>query len=405
MQNLIRSFSELEALQLVPTTPVVTRFSGGLDSTYLLFRLRKLGLINIHAVSVDVGGIESHAGKSQIAEALGVTLHSVDAKSEFVSDYVAPAIRAHAVYLDTHPISSSLSRPLIAKTALAVANSLDSGVILHTANRSQNTLRRLNGSLSSLHFGGSYGSPYDLEPVDRETKVDELSAYGLDQMAKRVVSGDSNLWCREYESGFLDDPENHVMEQNLYTWTEPTGRNLTDETIRIGFEHGLPISINEKTLSLEDIIEKLNVQVGRFGYGRYSGLEHLDNGQKVFELREMPAAWILLKTARHLETATLSAPLIREKMIVEQAWVTEALEGRWFGPARVAAQAFVDACSDRVDGVVAWNVSERSVDTVSISASRPLYIRSREDWESTSILRERAPYSITPLHTMIPVDA
>jgi argininosuccinate synthase len=217
LSQLIRSFAQLENAILDPTDPVVTLFSGGLDSTYLLYRLRKLGMQNIHAVSIDVGDVESHTGKREIATHLGATFHSVDARNEFISHHVAPAIRAHAVYLGTHPISSSLSRPLLAKAAVELTQKTGARMLLHTANRSQNSLRRLNGSISALRFTGRYGSPYDLDPVDRSTKIEHLATAGLTRMAQRVVSGDSNLWCREYESGFLDDPENHAMEQDLYS--------------------------------------------------------------------------------------------------------------------------------------------------------------------------------------------
>lgn len=83
-------------------------------------------------------------------------------------------------------------------------------------------------------------------------------------------------------------------------------------------EKGLPVSVDGRALELGAIIDELNHRVGKFGYGRYSGLEHLDRGEKVLEVREMPAAWILLKTLRHLETACLSERLVREKMNVEQ---------------------------------------------------------------------------------------
>lgn len=393
MSQLIRSFAQLENAILNPADPVVTLFSGGLDSTYLLYRLQKLGMQNVHAVSIDVGDVESHTGKHEIATHLGATFHSIDARHEFISHHVAPAIRAHAVYLGTHPISSSLSRPLLAKVAVELAEKTGARMLLHTANRSQNSLRRLNGAISALKFAGPYGSPYDLDPVDRSTKIEHLGAAGLTRMAQRVVSGDSNLWCREYESGFLDDPENHAMEQDLYQWTANAG-SYPEEQITIGFENGLPVKVDGRAMDLAAIIEELNHRVGKFGYGRYSGLEHLDRGEKVLEVREMPAAWIILRTLRHLETACLGERLIREKMDIEQTWVTEAVEGRWFGELRSAAQAFIESSTSRVTGTVTWTVNQRSVDTVSIHAPDALYLRDREAWEAESVTTEREGYAM-----------
>ncbi|MFE7935648.1 argininosuccinate synthase-related protein, partial [Streptomyces sp. NPDC057456] len=337
-RRIIRSFPDIADLPLADQ-PVVTLFSGGLDSAYLLLRLMQSGARDIHAVSVDLGGEDSWAEVASIADRLGVTWHLIDARSDFVRTFIRPAIAAQSVYLDTHPISSSLSRPLIAKVVLDVARQVGAAAVLHTANRSQNSLRRLNGAIELLGFESRYGSPYDLTPVDRGQKIKELSSFGLEEMSNRVVSIDANLWCREFESGLIDDPESHAVPSALYHWT------LVDEApspsvLDIGFKAGIPVSVNDVNLPLIDIITTLNTHVGRYGIGRYSGLEHLAGDVKVLEVREMPAASILLRSYRHVESAVTGAEEMREKMHIEQLWVREAIEGRWFGQLRQACQSF-----------------------------------------------------------------
>ncbi|GLW73267.1 argininosuccinate synthase [Kitasatospora phosalacinea] len=379
----VRSFADLAPGRADRSRPVVTLFSGGLDSSYLLLRLVRAGFTDVHAVSVDLGAGEDPDELRQVAEQLSVRLHLVDGREAFAQRYVRPAIAAQAVYLGTHPISSSLSRPLIAELAAGIAADLDAWGVLHTANRSQNTLRRLNGAFDLLGYRGRYGTPYDLEPVDRETKTRELEEAGLVHVSKRLVSIDANLWCREFESGVVDDPEEHTVPEHLYHWSVRDG--APDGTVEIGFEAGVPVSVDGVRLPLRVLVEELNRRVGAHGIGRYSGLEHLAGGQKVLELREMPAAALLLPTYRHLETATLSAETVREKMHVEQLWVREALEGRWFGELRLAAQAFVDACAARVSGTVRWRLRPGSAETQSIVARAPRYLRNREDWERDSV--------------------
>ncbi|WP_405663625.1 MULTISPECIES: argininosuccinate synthase-related protein [unclassified Streptomyces] len=386
----LRSFRELE-LKLKRDAPVVTLFSGGLDSAYLLLWLREAGFNDVHAVSIDLAEAETSDQKTQVAEALGAKLHILNCKNEFARDFVAPAISAQAVYLGLHPISSSLSRPLIARRAAELADSLGAQAVLHTANRSQNTLRRLNGSLHLLGYEGLYGSPYDLEPVDRAQKQSTLAAAGIDLLKDRSVSGDSNLWCREFESGILDDPEGHRVPDTLYLWSA-VQENVEPVTISIGIESGLPVSVDGQRISLVDLIAGLNKRVGPYGLGRYSGLEHLDNGEKVLELREMPAAWILLQTYRHVESACLDAELLREKQHLEQIWVREALEGRWFGDLRLAVQAFLGTCAERTSGSVTWELHRGGADTRSIRAHHPHYIRDRELWEKRSIAAESSAH-------------
>lgn len=384
----VRSFRDITHHTTDLRRPVVTLFSGGLDSTYLLHRLVQAGATEVHAVSVNLGGDEQTPQIQQIADTLGVRLHSIDARTQFVDDFVRPAIAAHAVYLDTHPISSSLSRPLIALTAVRVAREQGIPLILHTANRSQNTLRRLNGTLDLLGYEGEFGSPYDLEPVGREQKIKELQSVGLDQMAERSVSGDSNLWCREFESGVLDDPESHEVPESCYRWTAPRETAPEPELVEVGFRAGEPVSVNGREASLAEIIEQLNWTVGAHGLGRYTGLEHLPGGVKVLEVREMPAAKLLLASLRHLETAVLDSETLREKLHVEQIWVREALEGRWFGELRSAGQAFINTLNSSLTGTVTWRLAGGRLSTTSITATNPQYVRNREEWEELSVRQE-----------------
>jgi len=386
----VRSFHDIESGHLDRDSPMAVLFSGGLDSTYLLHRLTAAGFENIHAVYADLGAGEDIEEQKRVAEQLSVHLHILDGQRVFADEYVRPAVAAQSLYLGTHPISSSLSRPLIAKLAVERATALGATGILHTANRSQNTMRRLNGALRNLGWAGAYGSPYDLDPVERDQKVRELESRGLVHMSKRLTSVDSNLWCREFESGVLDDPEGHDVPEHLYRWSVLPAQDAGTE-MEIGFDRGVPCSVDGTELPLREVIDTLNHRVGSCGIGRYSGLEHLEGGQKVLELREMPAAWILLRTYRHLETATLDAESIREKMHIEQIWVREALEGRWFANLRRASQSFIETCAAQVTGVVRWRLRHGTADTLSIRATHPLYLRDREAWERRATANDPMP--------------
>jgi len=390
--HLIRSFDDLTD-RLDPCRPVITLFSGGLDSSYLLLRLRQMGFGNVHALSVDVGGTDTTHQNEHIAAQLGVRLHTRLRHDAFARDFVTPAIKAHAVYLDTHPVSSTLSRPLLAQTAVQLADELAASCILHTANRSQNTLRRLNGALSLLAYSGSYGSPYDLHPVTREEKLSALARAGVTFTEDRTISGDSNLWCREFESGALDDPEHHAVPEAIYRWSAmgPDVFSRRDD-ISLTFEEGVPVAVDGQRMDLVSLIGHLNPRVGTFGFGRYTGLEHLEHGEKVFEVREMPAAWLILRTARHLDGACLPAELLREKLAMEQLWAREAVEGRWFGPTKAAAEAFIDQCAVHVTGTVRWALRAGGATTRAIIGETPLYIRDREQWECDAIDAEIHPF-------------
>ncbi|MGW4024401.1 hypothetical protein [Streptomyces sp. NPDC005009] len=113
----------------------------------------------------------------------------------------------------------------------------------------------------------------------------------------------------------------------------------------------------------------------------------------MLEIREMPAAWLLLSSYRHIESACLDTELTREKRLLEQVWVREALEGRWFGELRLTVQSFVDACAARTTGSVTWRLRNGGADTRAVTVPSPLYPRDREAWENRAIAAESAPFA------------
>ncbi len=375
----VRSFTDLDHLaQQAPH--VLTLFSGGLDSSHVLQALTARGC-RVTALCVDVGeALPAHELQS-ITDHLGAALQVVDARAEFAEDAVLPAIRAQARYFGIYPISSSLSRPVMARCAVEAARRLGCDAILHTANPSQNSLRRLNGAITQLGFDGWYGTPYERSAISRADKIQQLREAGLPRFQARGISGDANLWCREFESGALDNPEAFWAPESLYVWTAPQDLKAWPAELTVSFTEGTPTALDGENLPLTELIQRLNRHAGAFGIGRYSGLEHLEQGEKVLEVREAPAATLLLDAYRHLETATLDAAVLHAKLPQEQLWVREAIEGRWFGALRDAADAFITRTARHVTGTIGYRLRPGAADLCSIKASKPLYVTDRDAWE------------------------
>ena len=242
-------------------------------------------------------------------------------------------------------------------------------------------MRRLNGAISQLGYDGYFGTPYEYSAISREAKLAELTAMGLGRFQARGTSGDANLWCREFESGTLDNPESFWAPESLFEWTATCDLSRYSRNLTVQFSCGSPVAINGVPCELIEIITMLNSLVGAFGIGRFSGLEHLEQGEKVLEVREAPAAMILMDSFRHLETATLDSELLREKIGMEQIWVREALEGRWFGRLRAAANSFISDAAQHVSGTVSYYLRQGSADLCGIQAEHPLYLTDRDNWE------------------------
>jgi argininosuccinate synthase len=332
------------------------------------------------ALTVDLGGDFNSEVVKWLCQKLAVQWLILDKKQEFANDFVIPAIAAQASYLGGHPICASLSRPLMAKTACEVARDLECNAIIHTSNRSQNSLRRFNGALASLGFKGDFGSPFDLSSIPRELKREVLHGVGINIFDNRIYSTDSSFWGREFEYGELDDPEKLVIPEFLYEWTKLSS-GVTKRNLTITFCNGVPTKLDDVGVDFLSLVNQINITAGIYGLGRYVGLEEIENGVKVQEIREMPAAYVLFDAYRRLESGCLSAECLREKMHIEQLWVREAVEGRWYNPLRQAAQAFIQSVAQKVSGTVSYDLDLRSLQVTSVRAENPLYIRNRDQYE------------------------
>jgi argininosuccinate synthase len=392
----VRSFDDLDFVTQ-RCERLLTLFSGGLDSTYVLKELARKHCGEIFALTVDLGDDVNREDIAALAARFGAKSIVIDGREIFAQDAVLPALRCNARYMSMYPISASLSRPIICRFAVDLARKNGCDAIIHTANQSQNSLRRLNGALAQLGFNGFYGSPYEYSAVSREQKMEELRNIGLDSFRARGTSGDSNLWCREFESGSLDNPETFHAAENLFDWsiTQPPADVV--ETISVTFREGTPVALDGVDMSLVELIAQANRRVGRFGIGRFSGLEHLECGEKVLEVREAPAAHLLMDAYRHLETASLDSELLREKLSLEQIWVREAVEGRWYGNLRTAAEQFIKETAKQISGMVQYELRAGAADVCSICATKPLYLTNRDAWEKEAA-RRRGSRSLRSMH-------
>ena len=168
----IKSIDDLEMLKN-SSNSVVVLFSGGLDSTFLVVYLTKNLGKKVIAVHVDIGQEEELVENSDLEE-MGVLVKSIDARDEFVNDFVYPAILNQGIYLKRHPLSASLSRPLFAKKAMKVAKEYNAQAIIHCATSTQNSLRRFNLTLEHLNFDGVYGSAFETSTPTRSEKIEFL---------------------------------------------------------------------------------------------------------------------------------------------------------------------------------------------------------------------------------------
>ena len=364
---------------------IVVLYSGGLDGTYLLSKLKEEGYTNLLALHIDIEDTYSFSKIHKRLKDLKIKYQILPLTNEFVENYILNSIYSQAKYLGGHPLSASLSRPLIAQKAIEYLNSKQTkvGALLHTSNSSQNSLRRFNTAIKNLNYEHPFGSPFEKSHLSREEKLKYLQRKNI-ALDLHTHSEDSNIWCREFEYGNFDNIENIEIPEHYFLWTKKNN-NQPNELITLQFKQGRPISINNEQLSLKEIIIKTRSIVGKYGIGRFIGLEEIQTGEKVLEIRETPSASILLTAYKNLELATISSETARVKNNIEQVWVREASEGRWFSELRNACDSFCKQISLQVTGSVTFKLFENNFQLTSLKADRPNYITNRDFFEKYEI--------------------
>lgn len=387
--DLIKSFEDLKYLEEKPTIACLD--SGGLDSAYLLTKLVKEYDLKIHVLTIDIGQEDSTPIKISPHIEKNLIRFNFDAREEFCSDFVIPLLHAHGIYGKQHPLSASLSRPLIAKILVRHALEHKISTILHAATPSQNSMRRFNGAIKSLNYTGRWGSPYLLDNCSREEKARYVIKNGGLVHESRTFSIDTNIFCREFESGNLLGPHDISPPESMYKWT--VYKETMPEQLSIVFRNGIPIKVNTKELPLSEMITLLNKTVGKYKLGRYQGLEEGPSGIKVLEIREAPAAFILLESLKELLSATHSHATILVKSQLEQLWVREASEGRWFDSLKVAIDSFNKEILSHVSGTVVFQLSHLECTCRSVVTDTRAYCIDREKFEMSlmqKVLKEVA---------------
>ncbi len=367
---------------------VICLNSGGLDSAYLICKLVKDFNVKVRTLTLDIGQSDRQSVILPSFVTESILMHTVDAKDEFANDYVMPLIQAQGMYLDQHPLSASLSRPLIAKHLVKLANECSISTVLHSATPTQNSMRRFNQAIKDLDFTGYYGSPYMMDNISRMQKIRYIEEAGGKVSHKRLFSIDSNLFCREFESGELNNPEDILVPECMFEWT--TEQDCKPCTIELKFEMGIPTHLNGNKSSIVDLIQMLNLKVGKYGLGRYQGLEEGPDGIKVLEVRETPAGLILLKAIDGLINANFDYKSLIHKKYLDQLWTCEAVEGRWFGTLKKSIDAFNTSFLSELNGTIRFELTKRRLTCTGIKTSKPKYATNREQLDAKHNPKEAA---------------
>lgn len=355
---------------------VVLAFSGGLDTSVMVKWLQEQYGFDVVTLTLDVGQGKDLKKVEEKAWTLGVLNHySIDAKEEFINDYVIPAIKANALYMDAYPVSSSLSRPLIASKLVEVAELERAEAVAHGCSGKGNDQVRFDITIKALNPKLKIIAPVREWNMTRDKEIEYAKEHGIPIPAsvESPYSIDQNLWGRSIECGVLEYPEKEPPEE-IYEWTVPPEKAPDDpEYLTIGFEEGIPTFLNGVEMTPLELVEKVKVIAGKHGVGRIDHIEDRIVGLKSREVYECPAAVTILKAHFDLEKMVLTRHETLFKRIVDQEWAYLIYAGLWMDPLKEALDAFIEKTQERVTGEVTLKLYKGNAHVVGRSSSYSLH--------------------------------
>jgi argininosuccinate synthase len=355
---------------------IVLAYSGGLDTSVLLKWLQEKYEADVVTVTLDVGQKEDLDAIEEKAKKLGVINHySLDTKQEFVEKYVFPAIKANALYEEKYPVSTALSRPLIAEKLVKIAEKEGADAIAHGCTGKGNDQVRIEVTAKALAPEISVIAPVREWKMTRDAEIEFAKQHGIPVpvSVEKPYSVDQNLWGRSVECGILENPDIEPPE-DIFEWTtSPEKAPDKPEYLTLEFENGVPKAVNNKTMKPLALIDYVNEAAGRNGVGRIDHIEDRLVGIKSREVYECPAATVIIEAHKDLEKLVLTRHEFSFKQQVDVLWSNLVYTGLWNDPLKEDLDAFIESTQKHVNGKVKLKLYKGGLRIVGRSSPMSLY--------------------------------
>ncbi|TWT36057.1 Argininosuccinate synthase [Posidoniimonas corsicana] len=339
----------------------VLAYSGGLDTSVILGWLQDEGY-EVHCVYVDVGQpCEDREAIMQKAHDNGAaSARLVDVQEELCRDFAFPVLQWQAKYEGIYLLGTSIARPLISKACLEVAREVGAEAFVHGATGKGNDQCRFQLAAEALEPDVKMIAPWRMASFrekfpGRTEMIDFCDAKKIPVKASiaKPYSSDENCLHISYEAGKLEDTAvNGVAIVDFGMGVSPQDAPDSVEEVTVGFEAGVPVSINGQAKSPLAMVQEMNDIAGRNGVGRIDIVENRFVGMKSRGVYEAPGMTALYAAHLQLEQLTLDRDLVhlRDRLAPEVAEMV--YYGFWYCPKMDALLAFIKEAQQPVTGEV-----------------------------------------------------
>ena len=356
---------------------IVLAYSGGLDTSIIIPWLKENYDYDVIAMVGDVGQGDDIEAVVQKAYNTGASKAIVeDLREEFLTGYVFPALQAGAVYEHKYLLGTSLARPVIAKHQVEVALREGADAVAHGCTGKGNDQVRFELAYQAIAPELKVIAPWrEWDLKSREDCLDYAEKRGIPVEASRqkIHSRDRNLWHISHEGGELEDAGNAPFPSTWQLTNSPQAAPDREEQVEIGFEEGVPFSVNGLPMDPVSLAELLNEIGGRNAIGRIDLVENRFVGIKSRGCYETPGGTLLVTAHRELEALCLDRDLMHYKQHVGLKYAELVYFGLWFTPLREALDAFVESTQKNVTGTVALSLYKGNIAVASRKSDYSLY--------------------------------
>ena len=354
----------------------VLAYSGGLDTSVAVKWIKEHYGYDVVTFTVDIGNVANMEAIRQKALDVGaVDALVADARSEFLADYVWPALKADAVYEGEYTLATAIGRPLIAKLLVDVARAKGAVAVSHGCTGKGNDQVRMDVAIGTLGPDLKIIAPAREWGMTREELIKYADENGIPipVTKKSPYSIDENLYGRSIETGVLEDPWNEPPA-DVYLWTR-SAADAPDQPayVEIEFEKGVPVGMNGKRTDAVALVEALHALAGEHGVGRVDHVENRLVGIKSREIYEAPAATVLLKAHAALQNLVMTKDQLRFKSYVAGQYADLIYNGLWFSGLRQDLVAYVDHTQTFVTGTVRLKLHKGTCSVVGRRSPHSLY--------------------------------
>jgi argininosuccinate synthase len=372
---------------------VVLAYSGGLDTSVMIPWIKEKYGCEVIAMAADVGQSEELSGLEEKGMKTGASkVYIEDLNKEFVEGYIFKMIKAGAVYEGRYLLGTSIARPLIAKRQVEIAKKEGADAVAHGATGKGNDQVRFELTYKALAPELTIIAPWrEWDIKGREEEIDYAKKLNIPVPVskEKPYSSDRNLWHISFEGGILENLWNEPKEDMFLLSVSPEKAPDKSTYIEIGFEKGVPVSVDGKKMDGVSLVKKLNEVGGANGIGRIDIVENRLVGIKSRGVYETPGGTMLMIAHKDLESITLERDTAHYKEIISIKYAEMVYNGQWFSPLKESLDKFIDETQRNVTGVVRLKLYKGNCSVVGRKASNSLYDTSLASFEKEEVYNQK----------------